>query len=245
MHAAADAYAHFLVSRRADLRRIASRTNGDHSVEDVHIEAWLTADQISRRRGWAVDFLNVDDQELLLSWLYGKLVRYAEKNVRFAIKLDRDWNKEDADSALDTLARLLTAPERFDPLVQMLDEEQKFDPLALTRHSYSQASAYVILLHRFEWDFEALAAHLRLVAVTVKAKVAASGVHMRLQPSLFDRITTVDPDFLPTIARRARCTQAVESGQVQLAWRFSGSTSGTVQCRRRSRAMGRSPTAQS
>jgi hypothetical protein len=44
---------------------------------------------------------------------------------------------------MNTLARLLTAPEQFDPLVRMLDDEEKFDPLALIRLSYSQASGFM------------------------------------------------------------------------------------------------------
>jgi len=76
-----------------------------------------------------------DDQQLVLSWLQCKLVRFAEKSIRFAVKLDKDWDNEDSESATNALARLLTAPEQFDPLVRMQAEEERFDPLALTRHS--------------------------------------------------------------------------------------------------------------
>ncbi|PBI85493.1 hypothetical protein BKP43_47650 [Variovorax boronicumulans] len=210
----------FLTSRRADFRRIASRTCGEHTVEDVCAESWLIAQEISRKRGLPIDFLNVDDQELVLSWLHCKLVRYADKSVRFAVKLDKDWDAQDPESASNALARLLTAPEQFDPLVRLLDEEEKFDPLALIQHSYSQASAYVILLHRFSWDLESLAEHLRLLTTTVRSKVIASGVHMKVQPSLFDRIHVIERDFLPRISRRIPCVHQIASGQVQLGWKF-------------------------
>lgn len=161
MAASGDSVKLFLDSRRQDLRRIAARTCGEYTIDDVCSEAWLVADEISQKRGFAIDFLNRDDQELLLSWLYGRLVRYADKSVRYAVKLDRDWDSEDADSAAGALARLLTAPDQFDPLVRLLDEEDRFDPMALIQYSYSQASAYVILLHRFDWDLADLADHLR------------------------------------------------------------------------------------
>lgn len=209
----------FLSLRRPDLRRIAARTGGDHSIEDVCTEAWLVAEEIARKRGIAVDWSNADDQDRVLSWLHSRLVKWAEKSVRFAVKLDRDWDKEDGESALDALARLLTAPEQFDPLVRLLDEEERFDPLSLIQHSYSQASAYVILLHRFAWDLEVLAAHLHLVADTVRARVWHSGIHMRRQPSLFDRISTIDVAFTPSVARQiVRREEISPTGFGQLSW---------------------------
>lgn len=209
----------FLDSRRQDLRRIAARTCGEYTVDDVCSEAWLIAEEISQKRGFAIDFLNRDDQEQMLSWLYVRLVRYADKSVRYAVKLDRDWDAEDADSAMGALARLLTAPDQFDPLVRLLDEEDRFDPMALIQYSYSQASAYVILLHRFDWDLADLADHLRIVVATLRAKVCASGAWMSSQPSLFDRINTIDLDFLPRLAKRYVPGKETLSSQAQLAWR--------------------------
>lgn len=208
----------FLDSRRKDLRRIAAQTCGEYTIDDVCSEAWLVADEISKRRGFAVDFMNRDDQEQLLAWLYVRLVRYADKSVRYAVKLDRDWDSEDADSAAGALARLLTAPDQFDPLVRLLDDEERFDPMALIQYSYSQASAYVILLHRFDWDLANLADHLRIVVATLRAKVCASGAWMASQPSLFDRINTIELDFSPRLGKRYASGQNVESSQAQLAW---------------------------
>jgi len=231
-----DPLSNFLSTRRSDLRRIAARTCGEHTVEDVSGESWLIAQEISRKRGLPIDFLNADDQELVLSWLHCRLVRFADKSVRFAVKLDKDWDNQDSEAAINALARLLTAPEQFDPLVRMLDEEEKFDPLSLVRHSYSQASAYVILLHRFNWDLDSLAEHLQLVTATVRSKVTVSGVHMRNQPSLFDRICSIDLNFIPTIARRIPRAPEVNPGQVQLGWAFPASRhSRRAVCRRRER----------
>lgn len=220
MASTSDPVSRFLTSRRADLRRIAARTCGEHTIEDVCAESWLIAQDIGRKRGLAVDFLNVDDQRLVLSWLHCKLVRFAEKSVRFAVKLDKDWDNEDGESAMNALARLLTAPEQFDPLVKMQADEERFDPLALVRHSYSQASAYVILLHRFDWDLQALSDHLRLVIATVRDKIVSSGAHMKVQPSLFDRVHVVDINFTPRVVRRAARVSNGDSGQIQLGWAF-------------------------
>lgn len=195
----------FLDSRRKDLSRIAAQTCGEYTIDDVCSEAWLVADEISRKRGFTVDFMNRDDQEQLLAWLYVRLVRYADKSVRYAVTLDRDWDSEDADSAAGALARLLTAPDQF-------------DPMALIQYSYSQASAYVILLHRFDWDLASLADHPRIVAATLRAKVCASGAWMASQPSLFDRINTIELDFSPRLGKRYAPGKDVEASHAQLAW---------------------------
>ncbi len=221
MASTSDPLLSFLTSRRSDLRRIAGRTCGEHTVEDMAAEAWLVAEDISRKRGLAVDFLNIDDQALVLSWLHCKLVRYAEKSLRFAVKLDKDWDNEESEAAINALARLLTAPEHFDPLVRMQADEARFNPMALIQHSYSQASAYVILLQRFDWDLDSLAEHLRLVTATVRGKVIASGIHMKTQPSLFDRIHSIELCFIPTISRRVARYPTPDSGQVQLGWEFA------------------------
>ncbi len=218
MAASGNSVQFFLDSRRQDLRRIAARTCGEFAIDDVCSEAWLVADEISRKRGFAIDFLNRDDQEQLLSWLYVRLVRNADKSVRYAVKLDRDWDSEGAESAAGALARLLTAPERFDPLMRLLDEEDRFDPMALIQYSYSQAAAYVILLHRFDWDLTVLADHLRIVAATLRAKVCASGAWTASQPSLFDRINIIDLNFLPRVAKRYLPGKDVASSQAQFAW---------------------------
>jgi hypothetical protein len=61
--------------------------------------------------------------------------------------------------------------QRRDEHLRSLRREDEPDPLALTQHSYSQASAYVILLCRFEWDVEELASHLRIVVQTLMARL--------------------------------------------------------------------------
>lgn len=76
----------------------------------------------------------------------------------------------------------------------------------------------MILLHRFDWDLADLANHLRVVVATLRTKVCASGAWMANQPSLFDRINTVELDFSPRLAKRYAPGKNVESSQAQLAW---------------------------
>jgi DNA-directed RNA polymerase specialized sigma24 family protein len=211
----------FLATRRGDLRRIASRTSGEYAFDDVVAEAWLLANEMVRRRGFPLDFGLADDQEALLGWLFNKVVRYAEKSVRFAVRLDRDWDSEDNEGAANALARLLSAPEHFDPLVQLQIEESRFEPLQLAARSYSEASAWIILLCRVDWDIDDLADDVRLTAPTVRRRLLICGARLTFQPSLFDGINRVPEDFEP--ARRVS-RSLLTKGDVlntQLGWDFA------------------------
>jgi hypothetical protein len=53
---------------------------------------------------------------------------------------------------------------------------------------------------------------------TLSAKVCASGAWMASQPSLFDRINTIELDFSPRLVRRYAPGKDIESSQAQLAW---------------------------
>ncbi len=214
-----NSFLEFCETRQSDLRRIA-RQSREFCLDDMRSEAWLIADRIAIKRGRAVDFADVDDQETILSWLYRELVTFAEKAVRFAIRLDKDWDSEDSPGSL--LDRLFTAPEHFDPMTRMLDEQAQRDVIEALQASYSQATAYVILLDRFDWEMAALAEHLRVVLTTLRGRIAWSCRHMKMQPSLFDRVQAVAPDFQPARARLlATRSPSIEGPTVQMAWDFT------------------------
>lgn len=213
-----NSFLNFCEARQSDLRRIA-RQSREFCLDDMQGEAWLIAEKIELRRGRAVNFADAADQETVLAWLYRELVTYAEKAVRFAIRLDKDWDSEDSPGNL--LDQLLTAPDHSDPMARMLDEQAQRDVLEALQASYSQAAAYVILLDRFDWEMVALAEHLRVVLTTLHGRIAWSCRHMKMQPSLFDRVQVVPSDFLPTQARMlATRTPSIEAPTVQLAWDF-------------------------
>lgn len=211
----------FKTSRREDLRRISRATRGEYSEPDLHGEAWLIADKISEKRGSAVDLSDPEDQEIVLRWLYNEVVRYTEKNIRHAVRLDRDWDLDDSESAESRLALLLAPHEWLDQPDMGGIEEKHAAILEIVRYSYSQYSAYMILLKRFEWDVISLAEHLRLLANTAARRVTESKGHMKRQPSLFDRIEIVEYDFVPMVARGVIRVQVQDFFTQQLGWDFA------------------------
>lgn len=210
----------FLRAQAVALRRIAGATRGDMNVEDVKQEAWLVAADIEQRRGYPVDFSDPGDQESVLKRLYCKLVKFAEKQMRHAVRIDKDWDQEDAGIAASALARLLTSPLDSDPLVRLQQAEDEVDYSRIVRHSYSEASAYVLLLIRFEWDVEALASDLRVAVQTLHKRLKSCGIRAKIQPSLFDGLAVIDPAFEPRRARRFSIRRLDEAVVHQRCWTF-------------------------
>ena len=153
--------------------------------------------EIGQRRGWSFDFADEEDQDTLLAWMHNRFVKYADKAVRNAIKLDRDWDNEEGERAGATLARLLTAPLDSDPQMRLQLHEERQDITQISRHSYSEAAAYVLLLVRVDWHIEDLAALLRIGVDALRRRLKASGLRARIQPSLFDGVAMIDMDFVP------------------------------------------------
>lgn len=192
-----DAFQYFLDASRGDLRRIAARTRGEMSVEDLSSESWLIGIEIGRKRGWPIDFRDLDDQHTLLAWLHNRFVKYAEKTFRHASRLDQDRSHEDSEHIGSALARVLTAPLETDPAMRRRAQDEMSEFADVVRRSYSEASAYVVLLMRVDWDAADLAAMLWIGVDTLRKRLRASGLLVRIQPSLFDGINEIDADFLP------------------------------------------------
>lgn len=197
MNRISDPFINFIHSRASDLRRIANQTRGEQTFDDICSEAYLIIMRIHKKRGTPPDLYSHVDQDEILGWLYNEVVKFADKSIRYAFKLDKDWDSDDPDALINVLEQFLTAPEESDPLVQMLREENQFDPLSLVEESYSQTAAYIILLQRFNWSLQLLADHLHQLVDTVRRRILASSVLMRIQPSLFDGTAQIALDFIP------------------------------------------------
>lgn len=206
----------FLESRRGDLRRIAARTRGEFSADDLMSEAWLIAIEIGQRRGWGFDFGDDDDQDTLLAWMHNRFVKYADKAVRNAVRLDRGWDSEDGEQAGAALARLLTAPMDTDPQMRQQALDEQDDLVAMVRHSYSEAVAYVLLLIRVDWHLEDLAELLAVGRQALKCRLRSAGLRARIQPTLFDGVDQIDLDFEPRRRIRWARRRKVGSGEVGL-----------------------------
>jgi hypothetical protein len=193
----------FRLERRGDLKRIANATNGEMQADDLLSEAFLLTMEIEEKTNHTLDLTLASDQSILLGWLYARFVRYADKTMQYSIKLDAGWSDDSGELTVGAkLASQLAAPELDDPLARMgmlEDDQQQMEAIGA---SYSEASAYTLLLIEWSWDFKGLAAHLLLGCTkTLRNRVARAALKQQWQPSLFDGIERIDPKFQPTRSR--------------------------------------------
>lgn len=83
----------FVEARRGDLRRIAYATQGKMEADDLIQEAWVVAIEIGDGMEEPFDFSNLEHQEHLIAKMYVRFVKYADKTVRYAMKLDPGWDQ--------------------------------------------------------------------------------------------------------------------------------------------------------
>ncbi|HEY4293784.1 hypothetical protein [Luteibacter sp.] len=155
-----DTFDRFVLERKEDLKRIARRTKGEHSYNDVVNEAWLMARAISARKCVPADFLDPSFQRLLLSHLYQHLVRYTELNVRHAIRLDPARSAGDEQPNPHPLLNMLASDDGNDPLSFLIATEAQFARPSTANERHSLASAYLILLNHFGNRMYSVARHL-------------------------------------------------------------------------------------
>lgn len=149
-----DSFEKFVDAHRSDLGRIARHTRGEHQFHDVVGEAWLMAHTLAEKHGVPLDLDDEASCKRLLAHLYQHLVRYTERHVRYAVRLD-PGGYDTADAAHPLLQRIAADPGS-DPLAALCRIESS--PAATT--GSSQAAAYVLLLRQCNGSMHSLARYL-------------------------------------------------------------------------------------
>ncbi len=175
----------FTELRRTDLQRIARHTRGEYQFGDVVNEAWVMASSLQTRDGGWFDLSNGECQEQFLSHLYQHLVRYTEKNVRHAVRLDHSPIAGGHEGDMHPVAYALVSNEGRDPLCELLAQETRTEmERGLAAHG-SLAAAYVSLLRQFDNQMSRVADHLRIsrsYAYRCCAKARLWAAHIRHIP---------------------------------------------------------------
>ena len=206
----------FSRERWGDLKRIAYATQGELTADDLSSEARLLAIEIEEKLERRFDFACKLDQDRLLAWMYARFVKFADKAVRHAVRLDKGWDDEAEEGLGSRIARMLLAPEHSDPHRQHGALDEAAELRTEIQKSYSEAAAYTILLIRTEWDLPALAEDLLTGARTVRARIGRAVGQLEAQFGLFDAVDRVDWEFSPRRKRRLQ-GKSVGSDSRQLA----------------------------
>ncbi|WP_156226377.1 hypothetical protein [Herbaspirillum chlorophenolicum] len=186
----------------ADFRRIVRQAKGEVELEDLQNSAWIIAAEISEKQQKQINFEDADDQDRLLTTLYGRSVKGRDRATRYAVRLDQ--TKEGADEDLPPLIEMLPGPANADPFQSLLEQEElKMDLIALDEAlaaTFSQAVAYAISLEKFQ-DIESLGSFLALTKATLTQRISRATYSVRIQSSLFDGIERISRSFMPKAGR--------------------------------------------
>ena len=202
-----------------NFRRLARMTRNELSVEDLQSESWIVAHEISNRRGYSIDFSDVNDEQLLMRALNVKHVKRGDWHLRKSVRIDHD--NSDDENAINWSNRL-RARETSDPLVTMVERETGFELNKMLRSSYSQATAYIKLFDVFDFDRQKICSHLIIKNDTLLTRFRFAAKVVRVQPSLFDLVDHIPEDFnaLPGKEFHLSTAIAFSPNEKQLAWKF-------------------------
>ncbi|AMP37325.1 hypothetical protein [Ralstonia solanacearum] len=181
----------------SDLRRIANRSRGETTVEDLQAEAWLVAEELSRDRDPPPDAGDKGFHQQILGRLYNRFVKFADKRLRFAVRLDEQREDDEGGMRENPIAAALAAPEDYDPSRALEKrEDERGQELQVLGH-FAEAVAYLRIFAAMKNDRCAIADHLAIAACTLRRRMKRAEWVVKLQPSLFDGITAIPDDFMP------------------------------------------------
>ena len=213
------AYSRFILARKSDFSRIAYRTQGEYSADDLAQEVWLMVESIEVKLGRPIDFDSPSDQHQVLGWVFNQCVKYCDKTIRSAIKLDKYWESEESDFMSHVFDGMM-ADDGADPFKQLQAAEEIDEFWDAVLKSYSQLTAYIILLDRVGGAQKDLAQYLGVLLNTLRERLLRAKAHAFKQPSLFDGVQKIGLDFLPLTARGFANSMCVHLIGDQYEWSF-------------------------
>lgn len=175
------------------LRFIASQTQGETTIDDLMSEVWLLREELQSDKK-ITTLSNHEVQQNIFLRLYGRFVKFANKGLRYAIRLDHIIDDENGDNKnwLDSLAATSEDHEAY-----LCRVEEELQQEAQLKGCFSQATAYLRLLENFKSNKAAIAKHLALSLSWLRRKIQRARNHVECQRSLFDNVEEIAENFMP------------------------------------------------
>jgi hypothetical protein len=197
----ANFFSRLITAIRPDLSRIAYKSEGEVTADDLASEAWLMAAELSPEHEAPPDPGDKAFQQKLLGRLYNRFVKFADKRLKYAVRLDKEETNDSGDTMPNAVAASLAAPEQYEPLFALARDEAAaeadVDEESKLACRFAEAVAYVRLFHAFDQDRGAISDHLLIARCTLRRRVKRAEMTVEIQPSLFDGVASVPPDFVP------------------------------------------------
>src|SRR3546814_11447967 len=107
------------------LKQIGNATKQEYTFEDVQHEAWILV-ETWRPDGIPINLCDSRDIDRLFAYLYAKLVKHNEKNIRYSVRMDHSSYGDSEDEA-HQLMSTLAAPDRSPPSDVLLERASAND----------------------------------------------------------------------------------------------------------------------
>ncbi|RQT21788.1 hypothetical protein [Burkholderia contaminans] len=188
---------------RKQLERIAWSSEGDHSVDDLTSETWLIVDELHADPDATPDPDDENLRDMIVARLQRQFGKFVNRKERFALRIDRDDIDDDGDLLPSAVGARLSAPEKYEPLVALEMREDASAAARAISGRFSEAIAYLRTFERFDGDAVRMATYLAIGPQTLNRRVARASRVEETQPSMFDGIEVIPPEFMPLTGRWA------------------------------------------
>ena len=174
-----------ILLHRATWKKISKMTRGEHETEDVLNTAWLLAHKWKE-----FDPSNHQHQQKLFGMVYNKLVKFAEKNLRHATRLDQPSRHFDPDESTHPLLNILHDERFLDPLVHLISEEDASHNNSFEKQikqlGNSLLAGFILFLERLNQTRRKTATDWNMDVSWLYRCIKRAKAHYDRQLSLFD-----------------------------------------------------------
>ncbi|ALB94506.1 hypothetical protein ACGYTQ_10335 [Burkholderia pseudomallei] len=177
------------------LRHIAGLTKGEQTVDELKAEAWIIAQEIQAKRG-ELEPEDEDLQQTIVKRLHQAFGRFVNRAMRFAVRLDHEERDDDGEFRENSVASRLASPEHYEPQAVTQIKEEAAETARVVAAQFSEAVAYYCMFDQFDGDSSAVAFHFAITAGTLRRRLTQVKRAAREQPSIFDGVTTISPNFM-------------------------------------------------
>jgi hypothetical protein len=186
------------------LRRIASTTKKEYTVEDLKVDAFIFANDYQQELGVELEPENEELQKAVLKKLWKAFGKFANRAMRTAFRLDQESVDADGERQGNSVAASLIAPDTYEPEVALERAQEYAGNTRSLNARFCESIAYLRVLDHFDNDKAMIARHLAIHARTLDARLSRAEVFAKFQPSVFDGIEVLPDDFFPRRGLRRR-----------------------------------------
>ncbi|WP_233863015.1 hypothetical protein [Paraburkholderia adhaesiva] len=186
------------------LRYIAKLSRGEYTVDDLKSEAWIIADEISSERGGTIEPEDTELQESVVARLHKLFGRFVNRVMRFAVRLDQDERDDNGEFHENSISARLASPLQYEPQIAAQLKDDASEIARVVAGQFSEAVAYYHVFDQFDGDSGAIARYFAIQPTTLDARLARAEATVRRQPSVFDAVASIPPDFQPRAGKWVR-----------------------------------------